>query len=250
MYTTLKAITGQLLMPGPVLLGLLLLGLVLLTTRRKAAGWALAFGAGLALCVASWAPVADRWLGPLEAQYPVLEALPEEVQAVVVLGGGWQPGRDWGVVGRLNDSSRARLMEGIRVWRLGDFPLIVTGTSPRSDQGPIAVGYAEAAVALGVPPQALITLTFPTDTGQEARAVAAQLGEGARVVLVTSASHMPRAMAHFRAAGLVPEAAPTQFLAGRDSRHTLGYWLPASRHLEKSERAWYELLGRLALRWE
>ncbi|NLY59529.1 MAG: DUF218 domain-containing protein, partial [Gammaproteobacteria bacterium] len=49
-----------------------------------------------------------------------------------------------------------------------------------------------------------------------AYAAAAVLGEGAQVLLVTSASHMPRAMRHFQNAGLRPIAAPTHYLAGRD----------------------------------
>jgi len=102
----------------------------------------------------------------------------------------------------------------------------------------------------GVPNDRLVVLDTPTDTGQESRAVRKALGEGAALVLVTSASHMPRAMAHFRAAGLAPVAAPTHYLAGNDSTDDLSYWVPSAKNFRKTERALYETMGRLALRFE
>ncbi|WP_301271103.1 ElyC/SanA/YdcF family protein [Halomonas sp. Y3] len=54
----------------------------------------------------------------------------------------------------------------------------------------MARGYVAAAAELGVPEGRLTVLDWPTDTGLEAQAVREALGEGARVVLVTSASHM------------------------------------------------------------
>jgi len=90
----------------------------------------------------------------------------------------------------------------------------------------------------------------PTDTGQEAHAVREALGEGTSLLLVTSASHMPRAMAHFQAVGLAPIAAPTHYLAYREDPDTLGYWVPSSQNLYKIERALHETLGMIATRWE
>jgi len=58
------------------------------------------------------------------------------------------------------------------------------------------------------------------------------LGDGARLVLVTSASHMPRAMAYSRRAGLEPVAAPTHRLSGRSAYDELRDWLPAADHLQ------------------
>jgi uncharacterized SAM-binding protein YcdF (DUF218 family) len=114
----------------------------------------------------------------------------------------------------------------------------------------MAQGYAQAAVAMGVSGERLVVLDTPTDTGREARAVRESLGEGIALVLVTSASHMPRAMAHFRAAGLAPMAAPTHYLADSDSSGALSDWVPSAKNIRKTERAMYEAMGRLALRFE
>jgi uncharacterized SAM-binding protein YcdF (DUF218 family) len=142
-------------------------------------------------------------------------------------------------------------MEGVRLWRQRPaLPLVVTGASRDPEREPVAQGYVEAARQLGVPPARLQVLDTPTDTGLEARAVGEALGEGARVILVTSASHMPRAMQHFRRAGLQPLAAPTHFLAERGMTNSLGYWVPSATQLHKSERAIHERLGQLAVALE
>ena len=92
------------------------------------------------------------------------------------------------------------------------------------------------------------------DTAQEARAVRAALaGTGTarpRLVLVTSAAHMPRAMRHFQAVGLDPLPAPTQHLAARASGRRLSDWLPSASKLRKTESALHEYLGLLAWRWD
>ncbi|XKH61820.1 YdcF family protein [Halomonas sediminis] len=93
-------------------------------------------------------------------------------------------------------------------------------------------------------------MASPNDTIAEAKAVQALLGEDAQVLLVTSASHMPRAMRHFEVAGLAPVAAPTHFLANRTEGFGLAYWIPSARELRKAERAIYEALGLFAIQWE
>ncbi|WP_232318692.1 ElyC/SanA/YdcF family protein [Halomonas sp. GT] len=202
------------------------------------------------LLLAAWAPVSDNLLKPLETQYGALKAWPENtaIDAVVVLGGGWQPDQPWSITGKLGDSSGLRLMEGLRLWYLRPaLPLIVSGSGTNSEMT-IAHGYAEAAESLGVPPGRIVKLVLPKDTAEEARAVRALLGEGAHIVLVTSASHMPRAMQHFEQVGLYPVAAPTHYLVGH--RQGVAYWIPSARELRKTERAIYEALGLLAIRWE
>lgn len=253
MYALAKSLAAQLLMPLPISMGLVIVGLILLGRRYRRSGWSFAIlGVGL-LALASWGPVAERLLMPLETHYPARDTWPKDtsVDAVVVLGGGWRPEAPWSNTGRLYDSSAVRLMEGIRLWRQApDTPLVVTGASRDPSEAPIARGYAEAAKELGVREAQLRILDQPTDTGQEARAVRDLLGEGARVTLVTSASHMPRAMRHFQQTGLDPIAAPTHYLLDRGRENSLGYWVPSARHLRKTERAIYEALGLLMIEAE
>ena len=251
-YDLIKGLAAQLLMPLPISLGLVALGLLVMWRFRRCGGAVVTLGIAV-LVLSSWGPVAERLLLPLEARHPALPVMPDSprADAVVVLGGGWRPEAPWSSVGRLNDSSAIRLMEGVRLWRqVPELPLVVTGASRNPALAPIARGYAEAAAELGVPEGRLTVLDWPTDTGQEARAVREALGEGTRVVLVTSASHMPRSMRHFRQAGLEPVAAPTHYLVDAGRRRALGHWVPSASHLRKTERALYEALGLLMVEAE
>ena len=260
---TLKPLVGALLMPLPVFLGLTLLGLALLAAGRRRLGWGLTLAALFSLALAAWRPVADGLLGPLESRYPaptdpssmVAADAPPSVAAIVVLGGGWWPNDQWPSGSQLADSSALRLLEGVRLARaLPDVPLLLTGADRQGEIPPVAWGYAQAARELGIAPARLQVLDTPVDTAQEARAVRAALaGTGAarpRLVLVTSAAHMPRAMLHFQAVGLDPLPAPTQHLAGRASGRRLRDWLPSAANLRKTESALHEYLGLLAWRWD
>lgn len=254
MYPLLKTLAAQLIMPLPITFALLALGGLLYWGQYRQAG-AAAFGLGVAvLFLASWGPVAERLLAPLETRYQPVQSLADEkllegetpVEAIVVLGGGWQPNAPYVSTSRLSGSSSMRLVEGIRLWREAPrLPLIVTGASRRAGEAPIAEGYAEAADTLGVPEFAIQVLDWPTDTGREASAVRERLGADARILLVTSASHMSRAMRHFETAGLSPKAAPTHYLGEYHEPNRLSYWIPSARHLRKTERAIYEALGLL-----
>ena len=252
-YVLLKALVAQLLMPLPLCLLLFGAG-VLLRLCLLRLGNALVVIGVMTLALLSWAPVADRLLSPIEARYPALHDWPHVAPgaAIVVLGGGYQPHQPWVVTGQLSEASANRVLEGLRLWHLSasESLLVVTGASRRNDVEPMARAYGRVARDMSVPDSHLHVLDTPTDTGEEARAVARLLGEDATLLLVTSASHMPRAMAHFQQAGLNPIAAPTHYLALRDDVDTLSYWVPSARHLQKSERAIYEWLGMLAVSWE
>ena len=254
LYGGLKGLAAALLMPFPVALGLVAFGVGLRALHnnvRALGGWLVIAGA-LLLVLASWQPVADALLSPLEDRYPPLTdpTRVSDVTAVVVLGGGWWPdAEDWPITARLGESSAIRLFEGLRLLQAWpEARLVLTGASRRADRAPVARGYAEAARDFGVPETRMRVLDTPVDTAQEAEAVRAALGDGARLVLVTSASHMPRAMAYFRRVGLDPVAAPTHRLSGRSAHDELADWVPAADYLRMTERAWYEDLGLLALR--
>lgn len=250
MYATLKSLVAALVMPVPITLGLALSGLLLLRWGRRRAGRLVLIGAAFFLLLMSWWPVAEGLLAPLENRYPPLpnSAALANIGAVVVLGGGWWPDPERPITSQLNHSSAIRLFEGLRLLRaLPQARLIVSGGSRSADQPPVAQGYAQAARELGVPAERILILDTPLDTAQEAYAVRAALGTGQRLVLVTSAAHMPRAVRHFQRVGLDPIPAPTEHLTGRSRPNRLTSWLPSSGNLGKTERAWHEYLGLLAL---
>ncbi|MBB3189412.1 ElyC/SanA/YdcF family protein [Halomonas cerina] len=258
MYAQLKSLVATFAAPLPLFLALLCLAGLLALLGRRRGGLGVAMLAILALLLAAWAPVADRLLMPLETRYPpVITPTDGDIEAIVVLGGGWQAQGPGSVISRLNESSLSRLVEGIRLWRLRPDAWLVVSGGTRDPQGqPVAGAYADAARGLGVPAERLVVLDRPADTAQEAYAVRHALGEStagedSRLLLVTSASHMPRAMRHFQAVGLTPQAAPTHHLVTPSGvSWDLGDWVPSAQQLSKTERALHEYLGLLALEWD
>lgn len=242
-----KKFLSQLAFPLPLSLELLAIGLVLLwTTRRQRAGRVLVSLGAVLLLLLSHRAVADPLLGSLEFRYPALHdagALATRegdppVKWVVVLGGGSTADKRLPVSARLSGPSLARLVEGVRIQKgLPGSKLVVSaGDSDNAED------VTELARAFGVSEHALVLERGARDTEQEAEFTQRIIGADA-LVLVTSASHMPRALALFQKRGLSPIPAPTDYLAGRMEWDRPDAFLPSAGNLGKSTRAFYEYLG-------
>ena len=152
--------------------------------------------------------VGDALLGPLEHRYPSLrQDLPLPAAAyVVVLGSGYAPHDGVPVTAALDADGLVRVVEAVTlVRRLTDARLVVSGGAPPAECA--AVGYAEIARELGISEPSLLVLDRALDTREEARAIAALVGN-APFILVTSAYHTPRAMEELRRAGVRPFLRP------------------------------------------
>lgn len=232
--------------PAAVLCVLFLLA-VILSFRRL--GWLGrgVFMVGLAALYFLSTPVgADLLLRSLETRYPPLFSAPNaDVAAIVVLTGGegWDGGRP--ITSALSTSSTDRLVEAIRVWRmLGEgVPILFVGGIGEPGGHAEAPLMAQAAIALGVPQEALSWEAASRNTYENALAVREMLGDH-RFVLVTSAVHMPRAMAVFQKLGMDPIPAPGGY-GTRTGRDAWDY-VPRSQSLWYSARAIRE---HLALLW-
>lgn len=84
----------------------------------------------------------------------------------------------------------------------------------------------------------------PKDTEEEALVVKRAIGD-APFLLVTSASHLPRAMIFFRHAGLDPLPAPANQLAVTSPLNPWERAIPSPVWLMHSDRVGYETLGRV-----
>ena len=137
-----------------------------------------------------------------------------------------------------------RLVEVLRIYHLHPEARIITSGHHKTD-----VSHAEkmkqSLILLGVPAQRIITENFPKDTAEEAELISPRV-QGANVVLVTNADHMPRSMKYFQAQGIQPIAAPTGFWV-KDNKKPKGwnYYVPKSNKLDQTTVAWYETIGRL-----
>ncbi|WP_414147118.1 envelope biogenesis factor ElyC [Erwinia sp. BNK-24-b] len=245
MFFTLKKAIGGLLMPLPLLLLLMAVALFLLWfSRWQKIGKIILSSAWLILLLISLQPVADSLLAPLEKEFPTWRKA-QKVNYVVVLGGGYTWNPQWAPGSNMINNSLPRLVEGIRLWRANPgAKMIFTGAAAQGNPVSSAEVTARVAETLGVPGSEIITLDKPRDTSQEAVEVAKVVGS-APFLLVTSASHLPRAMLFFQQQGLHPLPAPANQLAITSPLNPWEKALPSSLWLGHSERAIYETLGRI-----
>lgn len=143
-------------------------------------------------------------LDSLESRYEPFypEVMTEEEKNVdyniVVLGGGHGYDDRLPANSLLSLQALARLNEGVRLYQqLPNSTLILSGYSA-SDRIPNAVMLRDTALLLGVDPLRMKIIPEPANTFEEAKYYSERFENGSPVILVTSASHMPRAAGVFR----------------------------------------------------
>ena len=244
----------------PLGLGLLLqlAGLGAAARGKRSWGWGFS-GTGIGLIWLFAMPLTSRQLiWGLEERAAALT--PTEIpnaDAVVVLGGGLRPAlapRAGVEVAEGGD----RLLTGLRLMRANKAPLLLTSGGQVSftagDPAPAEAKSArQLAIELGLPPSRILINPGSRTTAEEARDIGTMARERGwtRVLLVTSAFHMPRSLATFRQrSGLqvIPVACDYQFPnRSRYGRPTAGSLLlglaPNAEALHLSSLALKEHLG-------
>ncbi|PHN01479.1 YdcF family protein [Flavilitoribacter nigricans] len=163
---------------------------------------------------------------------------------ILVLGGGHTADQRLPATDQLSESALKRLVEGIRLNRqLPNSKLILSGFSREGIERSHAKVMAKAALLLGVATQDTAVLTQPWNTMFEAIEYRDRYGNKPKLILVTSAIHLPRAMMHFRRAGLSPVPAPTNYLIKEDDLPKRLKILPSSQNLDMMNKAVHEYVG-------
>lgn len=247
--------------------GYLLSPLTLVMIMWLAAGWCLAAGrrrlalslavlAFTGLWAASMPVVAQALNGPLERRYPAVtvEATPT-ADAIVILGGA--------AVGRHPPqrpflglhSASSRVWHAAELFRAGKARWVVIaagGTPDSADEQIEADAIAEMLARLGVPAEAIHRETQSRNTAENAaniRPMLERLGVH-KVLLVTSAQHMHRALATFRKvwghSALALIAIPTDFYDPRPL-NSLNVWIPSPNALLDVTKGIREYAGLVRL---
>jgi uncharacterized SAM-binding protein YcdF (DUF218 family) len=171
--------------------------------------------------------------------------------AIVVLGGAVSPAlRDPRSTPDLHHASD-RVWRAAQLWHRGIAPRIVVcgGPTPRPEdpeRTAEADAIAEFLLALGVPAAAMVLERESRNTRENFTFAAALLGADRQVALVTSATHMPRALQEARRAGLTAHAYPTDFGELYADRARPRALVPDLGALGRSSSALKEWLARLA----
>lgn len=159
--------------------------------------------------------VAERLMGWLEEMHtPPAQIETSGADVIVLLGGGAiSQVPDVDGVGALCASPANRLLTAVRLQRILNVPILVSGGQVYSDSGAEAEISARVLKSLGVPEDKILIETKSINTTQNARYSAEIMRDKnfEKPVLVTSAFHMNRAMLNFKLCGFNPIAYPTDF---------------------------------------
>lgn len=185
------------------------------------------------------------WIRHLEHQYPRVEEVERDPQALIlVLSSGYQVKQDGRWDERLDGPGWERTWAGVELWRKLGGKLLFVG-DPALDRVHSTAGkMAEVARALAVPESAIAVEGKSINTYQNFTFSQAALQAAAgHVWVVTSAIHMPRAMAIARRLGLAVRPYPCDFHS-MEPQHWY-VWLPNSGGPEMFADALHETIGRI-----
>lgn len=253
----LKKIVSQFLYPLPLSVLFLITGLVfLLFTPKQTLGKSCCVLSLLILLGFSYSWIASPLTARLEYSFTPLLAGQSintttdlsTIRWIVVLANVFSATPNLPPTSQLGRISLARTIESIRLHRkLPHSTILFSGGGFHQDTGTTSgVIMAMTAQELGIEPAHIKVNLTASDTREEATHVKTALGQEP-FILVTSASHMPRAMAIFQKLGMHPIASPSDYDVHLAKRSTLSIsdFFPSAHQLIRSQKAIHEYVGML-----
>jgi len=222
------------------IISLVIFGLIIGSKKISLAGIAI-------LLFFSMPIVSDKLIAYLESDYELNKPSKiDSANAIVVLSGMIQTiktkdGLDYEWGGAVD-----RFFTGIDLFNLDKAPtLIFTGGKlPWSIGVPEGEFLKEEAIKLGIPKKDILLTENVENTDQEAKAIKKLLSlDNPKVILVTSAFHMPRAQLVFEAAGISVIPFPVDFLIGT-GKITLMSFIPSASSFAGTSFFVREMIGR------
>jgi uncharacterized SAM-binding protein YcdF (DUF218 family) len=241
-----------LLLPPAINLILLLAGF--LFRRWRGLSLSLITLAILSLYMASISAVSRQLIQGLETHGAILpqDVSKHQAQAIVVLGGGvYKRAREYG--GAIPDAATLeRTHYAAYLHNITGLPVLASGGDDLNDgRRPAAIMRETLIRDYGIPEAMVWAEIHSLDTFQNAVLSSSLLEKKAirRILLVTHASHMPRAAAVFKLRGMDVIPAPTSF-SQPASGEIWQEFIPHSEHLETTRIALHEYLGQLWYRFK
>jgi uncharacterized SAM-binding protein YcdF (DUF218 family) len=229
------------------------LALILLVLRFRQSGLFL-LGVVLAGLWIGSTPIFANWLmARLETENPAVavESLPE-ADAIILLGGFMDQPLTPRIYAELNEAAD-RVIGAWRLFSAGKAPVILVsgGNLPwRSGASPEAELAADLLAEFRVPSSAIVVEAESRNTYENAVNTAAIFEERGWTsgLLVTSAAHMPRALATFRKTGLEVVPVSTDVQVRFPLYDSLLDFLPDAEALERTTSAIKEIIGSAVYR--
>jgi uncharacterized SAM-binding protein YcdF (DUF218 family) len=251
-FFTLSKIFGFFALPSNFLLSLGILGVLLLCTRlTRLASWLIVTSIVL-LAVAALSPLGNALILPLEQRFPPWDPSHGPPDGIVMLGGVISPEISTERNSIALQEGGARLLVTAELGLRYPKARIIISGGPSSivyDEPPEAGIAVRELVALGIAHDRITAEEQSRNTVENAvfSRLIANPQPGERWIVVTSAFHMPRAIATFRAAGFPIEAYPADYRT-RGPADVLRPFDVASSGLSRADTAMHEWTGLLIYR--
>ncbi len=255
MFFYLAKVLWFLLQPSTLIALLIGYGAILIWTGWARWGRRFVTVGAILLLLAGLSPLGNALILPLENRFLRADLdTPPRPTGFILLGGAED--RLVGMARKaptLNEAGERILETVILAERFPDAKIAFTGGDAgvlyKSDSE--AAGAAQLLTALGVPRERLILEAKARDTYENAVFLKEELGKagllgpGSRWVLITSAYHMPRAIAAFRAAGFDVEAWPVDYRTRGEADFTRPFDKVSEglRRVDTAAREWVGLIA-------
>ena len=246
-----KKIVAAFCMPLPMLILLLCLAGILYWRKKFLIAKSIGVFSIVFFYLISIQVTSNFFASKLEYQYPSYQKQKNERADFVLVLGSWHSSdSNQPISTLLSSSGLKRLVEGIRVYRLNPGSKLLLSGYRGGDEISHAQALKKVSRHFGVPESDMILAGEVKDTREEAEHWS-NLAKGKNLVVVTSASHMPRSMYLFqqvkKAQGLnvslIP--APTDYISHKNTVLTWKSWFPSGHNISNVERVWHEYLGLL-----
>lgn len=252
MFFAASKILGFFALPSNLLIAVGIVGLVLLCTRFTRLGSWLVVTSLVLIAITGLSPLGNVLMIPLEQRFPAWDASRGAPDGIVVLGGAITPEvsafRD---AVALNEAAERITVAAELARRYPNARIVYSGGSnalllDHAIEAPFAVRELEA---LGVAHDRITAEEQSRNTMENAvySRLVAQPKPNERWLLVTSAFHMPRSIAAFRAAGFAVEAYPVDWRT-RGTLDAARFFGSLSEGLARTDTAVHEWAGLVAYR--
>lgn len=254
-FIAISKILAALIFPFNAAIALMIVALILLWLKRtKWAGGCL--GLAVTILAVCGNPIMSHMLfANLERSYlpkPVTEY--PQADAIVTLGGGLQPPLPPRLYADANSASD-RYLHATRLYHAQRSPLVIlSGGNVFTQKGFEGESYyaAQLIQEWGVPASAIIIEDQSRNTYENALLTKKLLADKnlKRILLVTSALHMRRALATFRSVGIDAIPSPTDYDMVESQQPQILNWIPNVGALGATTRLIHEYLGYLVYQYK
>ena len=202
---------------------------------------------GIAILIFCSLPIiSNNLIAYLEKDYSLQNTSTiDEADAIVVLSGMLRTIRTENGYDYEFNEGVDRIFSGIELFKRNKAPLLVLtrGKLPWSLGKPEGEYLKEFATEFGIPEKNILLTENVENTDDEARSVKKLLNKNNKIILVTSAFHMPRAKKVFEAAGINVISFPVDF-QNHVSKLTFLDFIPNAGSFSKTSHFVREIIGR------